>query len=365
MLNRNEFVIAAPSTVSVRIELQPTYNLLNSLLLLNYADIRSGLPEWVENTVRHMNGTTRTHNRVMGALFSAIEPDAQTAQLDFPAFIAQLEQLDPAAFPERYLNAMTLHHPKITRPETMLTDSAVFLQTIRTLYDDKQADDFDEALYTEVFSYLSHPPSLQQMLTTHLRQVWQTLLQLEWQRVQPMLRESISSFQQLNFTGLTALEAIRAVTGRDVSSIWSSEDQTQTMIFVPSAHIGPYLTRFGTDTTAIILFGARVPEGVPAQSSDLNRSDLLVQINALADDTRLQILSLLTRHDELCAQDIIGMLSLSQSSASRHLRQLTATGYLQERRRDVAKCYSLNFGRVQETTLALKLFLSKNQITEE
>jgi hypothetical protein len=51
------------------------------------------------------------------------------------------------------------------------------------------------------------------------------------------------------------------------------------------------------------------------------------------------------------------MLELSQSAASRHLRQLTATGYLVERRSQVAKCYSLNPARVDDTLRALKRFL--------
>jgi ArsR family transcriptional regulator len=68
-------------------------------------------------------------------------------------------------------------------------------------------------------------------------------------------------------------------------------------------------------------------------------------MNALADDTRLRILEILTKHDELCAQDIIEELGLSQSSVSRHLSQLSATGFLVERRRDVNKCYSLNVDR--------------------
>jgi ArsR family transcriptional regulator, arsenate/arsenite/antimonite-responsive transcriptional repressor len=92
-------------------------------------------------------------------------------------------------------------------------------------------------------------------------------------------------------------------------------------------------------------------------SPALSRSELLVRLSALADDTRLQILELLTQHDELCAQDVIEMLDLSQSAASRHLRQLTATGYLLERRREVAKCYSLNPQRVDDTLRALKRFL--------
>ena len=52
-------------------------------------------------------------------------------------------------------------------------------------------------------------------------------------------------------------------------------------------------------------------------------------------------------------------LDVSQSAASRHLRQLSATGYLTERRRAGEKCYSLNRGRVSNTFHALDQFLGQ------
>ena len=58
--------------------------------------------------------------------------------------------------------------------------------------------------------------------------------------------------------------------------------------------------------------------------------------------------------------DIIQSLGLSQSAASRHLQQLSATGYLVERRRDGAKCYSLNAERIENTVDALAHFLLKS-----
>jgi hypothetical protein len=39
------------------------------------------------------------------------------------------------------------------------------------------------------------------------------------------------------------------------------------------------------------------------------------------------------------------------------LRQLTVTGFLTERRRDTAKCYTLNTARLKDTINGLKAFL--------
>jgi DNA-binding transcriptional ArsR family regulator len=175
-----------------------------------------------------------------------------------------------------------------------------------------------------------------------------------------MLQESVAAFQKLDYSNMTAYEAIRAVTGRDMTGkIDLKLSDVDQLVFVPTAHIGPYIGKYLHENTLYITFGARLPRGVQSASSDLSRAELLIRLNALADDTRLRILELLTRHDELCAQDIIERLSLSQPTISRHLSQLSATGYITERRREVAKCYSLNTDRVMDTLRALTNFLSR------
>jgi len=85
----------------------------------------------------------------------------------------------------------------------------------------------------------------------------------------------------------------------------------------------------------------------------------MIQLSALNDDTRLHILELLTHHRELCSADFQQMLNLSQSSASRHLRQLVASGFLDERRRDLNKYFSLNTRRIQETSAAIKMMFAR------
>lgn len=53
---------------------------------------------------------------------------------------------------------------------------------------------------------------------------------------------------------------------------------------------------------------------------------------ALSDETRLQIMTLLLEHDELCVCDFVGALSQTQSKVSRHLRYLFNAGLVQDRR---------------------------------
>ena len=52
----------------------------------------------------------------------------------------------------------------------------------------------------------------------------------------------------------------------------------------------------------------------------------------LADKTRLHMLLLLLEHGELCVCDFVGVLRITQSKASRHLRYLYHSGLVEDRR---------------------------------
>ena len=83
-------------------------------------------------------------------------------------------------------------------------------------------------------------------------------------------------------------------------------------------------------------------------------------MSALADDTRLRILQMIAENDELRSQEIMEEVGLSQPSVSRYLTQLTATGYLHERRVNGSKAYALNRDRIEKTLKALHKFLLGN-----
>jgi ArsR family transcriptional regulator len=62
---------------------------------------------------------------------------------------------------------------------------------------------------------------------------------------------------------------------------------------------------------------------------------------ALADETRLRIISLLLAEGELCVCDIIAALKLPQSTVSRHLAYLRTTGSVNDRRCGLWMYYSI------------------------
>jgi len=70
-------------------------------------------------------------------------------------------------------------------------------------------------------------------------------------------------------------------------------------------------------------------------------SDAVQLFKALADETRLRILHLLCRR-ELCVCQIVEVLEIGQSKASRHLATLRHAGLVTDRREGLWMYYSLS-----------------------
>lgn len=348
-------VVLAPRTITVRVVVDPARTLINSLGLLGMTESRSGLGDWIVQTAAAMSPELRRDNEIAGQLFDLI--DLGDDPMEFPALIKRIEQQD-----------MTVAIRKLVRhiaekenidPDQILHSKEGYVELINSFFINK-GEDCNKELIAAAYDYMVEPEAARSFLIQHLKTMWSQYLEAEWNRVRPVLYETAAVFDQLDLSDLTPLEAIQAVTGRDMTAFWK-DDETEELIFVPSTHTGPYMSQWGMDEKrrTFMIYGARVPEGVQTTSTELSLRDLLVQFTALADDSRLRILSLLTHNRELSSQDFQQMLDLSQSAASRHLRQLVATGYLNERRRDLNKVFSLNPQRVQETAAAMRIHLSR------
>ena len=349
--------------VQISVALEPAQNIINSLVVLNSFDQLSGLDGWIAGMAARLTPEQLQRNRlVTEGLYFAVLPERR-----WPSFSAYLDDLAasrPELLRDRLLRQLT--HPAkraaapgqapalLAEPSTLLSSLDAYLGFLREHY-----CDFDEATETAAYALFTDPPAMHDLIVSHLREMWQLGVAAEWERVQPLLQEAAAAYQQIDLARMTPAAAFHAVTGQEPNEKWdhllASAGQ---MIFVPSAHLGPYLRVCKSGNILWVIFGARLPEGLSAGASALSRSDLLVRLGALTDDTRLRILALLGQHDELCAQEIMTLLDLTQSAASRHLRQLSATGYITERRREIAKCYTLNRERVGGTFRALERFLA-------
>jgi DNA-binding transcriptional ArsR family regulator len=358
---QTELIRNAPAT-SIQFEIEPAHNALYSMMLLNVADQLSGLDEWVTRTAQSLSPERRHNNRlVLEGLHYAVTPIRSWNS--FEAYLDDLAASDPTELRDRLLERLTTSkvydlprgvRPIPSIPPQQLLDKATYMNWLA----EKFAGDYDPEIESEAHDYFVEPARMHALIIYHLQTMWREYLRVEWRRVLPMLEEAVTVFRAQDWSKLNALQVARQVTNQELKPYWEGMiERAQHITLIPSAHLGPYLGKFSHDDSLWLLFGAHLPGGARATSSALTRSELLVRLSALNDDTRLQILELLGQRDELCAQDIITLLDISQPAASRHLKQLSATGYVTERRRDANKCYALNRERLDETCDLLHRFL--------
>ena len=360
--------VVVPPVSSVAVALEPAHNATYSLLLLIKAVFVSGLGEWVVATAGALTPEERrNHELVMGGLYYAVLPERSWPS--FPAYVDHLARLDPQVLRDKMLTKVAALPPAAAcgggercaeaAPMDLaaaLEDVSSYLEFLRARFG---AAHLDEELEARAYSYVVDPPAMRALIVTHLRRMWHEHLAPEWARVKRMLWDAVGAFQALGVAEMTRLEAARWITGHELpEEKWGDLlDRAERVILVPSAHVGPYLGRLWGGDVLWMFFGARAPAGVQSPAADLHRAEIVVRLGALADDTRLQILKLVSDEGEKSSQEIMSGLELSQSTASRHLKQLSAAGYLSERRCNGGKCYALDAQRVEDTLRMVSAFL--------
>lgn len=354
--------IVLPELSTVEIRLAPAQIFFNSMLLLVRGEELSGMNPWVYETAAKLSEQEmQDHELVIIGLHYAATP--KRFWKDVPSFLDHLEKTDPVKLRDQvldfYLNVNTCleaeNRIEATR-ESLLADIDFFLEYITVKFGAKEVIPEVERA---AFDLLNDPPRMQEKITSHLKWMWEQYYQAEWDRIKPMLVDAVQAFESIDFSQMDRDEIASYITGMEVKpDFWdkSNPDATQ-LIFVPSAHNGPYLGMFHYKNAKGIIFGARLPKDTEINAPDLSRNEITIRLSALADDIRLKILKRIAENGELRSQEVIETMDLSQSAASRHLKQLSATGYLIERRCSGAKCYSLNKDRVQDTMRAVEAFL--------
>jgi DNA-binding transcriptional ArsR family regulator len=338
-------ILLAPGTVDVKFAPDPVYNNLASLYMLTLSET-PGVNEWVKNAAAALSvAQMRMHRVVKLVLYSAYEPDEDWPS--FPAYLDALAKRDPTLLRARFLNHMFPDIGEEYASRGQMMDLETFIDQI----DRSELDhEIERDLFAEAHALLSDPPALRDAIVSHLTAMWNEHLAAEWERNEAFLQQVVDAFQRHDYAGLTAYEAIKTITGREAHGNWQELlARTETLVFIPSPHIGPYLMHYAYPPVTRILFDAHLPPAAHS-AGELTQAELLVQLRTLADETRLSILDLLLREGELCAQDVITRLDLAKSSGSRHLSQLSAAGYLTERQGPgKTKWYAINPDRFRET----------------
>jgi DNA-binding transcriptional ArsR family regulator len=357
-------LIPLPQPVIAVVALEPVYNILMSMAALYGSENYSGLDDWVLETANRMRPALRAQHEL---LFPWLWLDALTnavargpAMESFPAYLAALAA-QPATTLRDTLLHWLIHSPhgwvsyefrNITppNPSDLLADyhvfTAFFEERLRV-----KVDEIDQQGAQQIHLLFTQPGQLQNTLVTHLQQLWDEHVAVEWERVQPKLQATVDAFQSVRLEGLSILEAMQLVTGRDLRPAFRLDALLayRRVRFIPHIHNGPYILWFGDDEELRIGFAAHQPPQIANSGITFDLDTLTNRYQALADETRLAILLTLRNAKELSTQDLIDQFSLDKSAASRHLRQLVANSLIEERRVDGAKkVYRINKKAVHE-----------------
>ena len=337
--------------------LEPAMNAVHSLFLMTMVEKRSGLGEWVVNTAQAMSKEERDlHRLVIVGFYFLVNPNGSWPS--FPAYLDHLAERDPYEMQDTLLQTyaeMGKWDEGEYDKEEVLASADNYVAFLMGRFGE---DKVEVELERKAYDYVLQPETMQDLIVGYLRKMWDEKLKDEWDRVRPMLEDSAAAFQQVDFSEMSNEEAIKFVAADGMDDkhwTWLMEN-TERISFVPSAHVGPYVGRYHNDDQLWVIFGARIPDGVDVDAPDLSRADIVVRLNALADDDRLRILKLISQKGELRSADVMEELGLSQSASSRHLKQLSASGFLTERRCNGSKCYQLNPARIEHTLDAIANF---------
>ncbi len=367
------FPLSSRQAMPVRVALEPVYNALNSFSLLNLIEQLPGLNMWVVQTASALTPELRHANRlVFEGLRDALTPEPDVS--DFPSYLKDLTEQDPLVIRDRLLERLRSRFSRRVSSDNSSTapDAARLLDDVQaylTCVEYVQVDTpFDSALQGEVHALLKNPPAMHRLIISHLEQMWKTTFAAEWKRVHTSLGWQVGMFTHSLDDEATVAETFRMFTGRGLPADVSGRlTDAQEIILIPSWHTGRNVTTWENDTGLRLFFSEPPNYDVGAlRSAPVGRGELRARLDALADDTRLRIIELLVQHDELHAQDILAFLDLSQSSVSRHLKQLVAMKYLYERRGEGAnKTYRLSSFYFERTAHALEQLLSGENMQAE
>jgi hypothetical protein len=195
-----------------------------------------------------------------------------------------------------------------------------------------------------------------QRVLTALSRFWHECYAKEYAATRPLMERSVT-YQKAQSHSPRFEDLFVNITGRLVpDTISSLIDGVDEIRFIPSCYVGPYVAYTHQDSLLIIYYNCRSTPASTAKPSAGDRAGLYPPLKALADETRLQILTLL--HGQECyAQEIVDQLGLSQPAVSRHLNLMATAGVLSIRREGNTKYYTINTQTLAQLARALQTFL--------
>ena len=344
-----------PMPSKVIVDIAPVSNALNSLTIVTMSQDYPGVNTWAVKTREKLLEKEWEQQQIITmwvgaeALINVITDEA--AHSNFPAYLEAIsaqssEVLRDELFAWRVspegprLNYV--QNSRVENPKILLKSRQAFSGHFLLSEKSQQAAQISHRF----FDLLNDPPMLKSLIVDYLDYFWETHLKVEWERRLPELEEAVEGFKQIDVSGMNYFEVTEAITRRDFRGIYRPEvlQNIAVLRFIPSPHNGPYVLKTCNGEELQISFGAYHLSELARGFGALEGVQAVEYFKALGDKTRLKMIQVIKTEGEMGTQEIIDRFQLSKSTASRHTRQLVATGVLNVRveKDGLSKVYYLN-----------------------
>ena len=342
----------------------PTMALIALLPLVNVGHRFPGLAPWVYDLPDRLTPGARADYALVtlvlyGCLGSLPVTDGQMDSVE--ALLQQIGATPDADLQTQVLRGLseTAKQPQ-HQPQDLLQDAGR-LRAILQALPDPTPDEKVELDLERLEQLLLHPAELKALLLARLEELWREHLQPQWEKTLPAIRQHASASRR-HFAAGPTRDVFRAVTGRAVPETLTADllDRLERVVFCPLPFFGPYCMyapRPGVNDLWVAYGFGLQPAAQSADTAESLPGGLLAALEAMADETRLQMLAYVREQGQGCAQDFMAEFSLSQPATSRHLRLLETTGLLLVERIEGIKWYRINPARAAQVADSIRAFL--------
>jgi len=338
-----------PLEVEFRLSLGAS--LVYTMFLVGTAPGHEGCDQWVYATYSALPPDLKAEMEIIHAVLEKstsldawvldLAPD-DPANWDFAAFAARLDSLaddDFGAAAATMLEELgrgckeetgqKISLPSLDEPAAL----TAFLQTVQ----------FDARHLEQAVHLLRHPAELKARFIAVLTRFWNDFYREEHERNLLVMERSVQYHRRQGYTG-DFVHVSTAVTGRLLPGAPDFYACMRKVVFIPSCHTGPYVgvSHYLQDSRPVLIlsYNCRLT-GTPDHAQPLAVQGLFPLLKALADETRLHILSILSGQ-ELYIQEIVDQLDISQPAVSRHLKLMVSSGLLTVRKEESMKYLAID-----------------------
>ncbi len=284
------------NALRMQVVLDPAFWALHSLSLLSLP--HEHVPSSLSNIAVQLSADQREFNGLVSVAFvPALLADEPSASMD--VFLAALSQLQPADFRQRYLRR--LGHYTSTVPALMLDSVVEYAKALQALPLLAAPTTQQLAL---AHALLQDPVILQARLLAHIKFMWNHALAVEWTHVAATLAAVVAAQQPYMLVDSQLQAVLRArinANSQSATNSLSRQEDTSTVYVQPFPYKLMAPVWMWADQNMWVAV-ADQDQQATARSRPVSRMELLARLNAIADDTRLKILALLSDGQELAAQ---------------------------------------------------------------